>query len=180
MDFVILSVANLVPVKGIEILLEAVLKLKDTCIRVLIVGNDDNEYGIMLKKHYERHKNIIFLGKRLDVRPYLALADIFVIPTKDEGRKEGLPIAPMEAMAVERIVLGSNITGIKEVLKEFPECLFQAGNIDNLADKIEYIKNMSLVDRKVLAHAMRNYVERELSIKIFLKNHERLYLNLIK
>ena len=86
----------------------------------------------------------------------------------------------MEAMAVERIVLGSNITGIKEVLKEFPECLFQAGNIDNLEDKIEFIKNMSLVDRKVLARAMRTYVERELSIKIFLTNHEILYLNLIK
>ncbi len=39
-DFVIISVANLVKVKGIEILLNAVKLLNNPKIKVLIVGND--------------------------------------------------------------------------------------------------------------------------------------------
>ena len=101
-DFVIVSVANLVAVKGIEILLDAVIKLNDQSIKVFIVGDYNNDYGLPLKAEYEKYNNIRFLGKHLDVRPYLAMADLFAIPTKDEGRKEGLPIAPMEAMASGR------------------------------------------------------------------------------
>ncbi|MDU8885465.1 glycosyltransferase [Yeosuana sp. MJ-SS3] len=178
-DFVILSVANLVPVKGIEILLQAILKINEATIKVLVVGDNNNEYGIALKEQYDHHSNIMFFGKQLDVRPYLALADVFVIPTKDEGRREGLPVAPMEAMAVERIVLGSNVSGIKEVLKAFPECLFQASDVTGLADKIKQIKQMSFIERKALAQSMRAYVEKELSIKTFINEHEILYKKIL-
>ncbi|MBJ6367910.1 glycosyltransferase [Snuella sedimenti] len=179
-DFVIVSVANLAPVKGIEILIEAVLKLEDENIKVLIVGDDNNDYGEKLHRDYGGLENIYFLGKHLDVRPFLALADIFIIPTKDEGRREGLPIAPMEAMACQRIVLGSSITGIREVLKEFPDCLFEPGNIKDLMGKINEIKNMPISTRVILANAMRHYVENNLNIDVFIKEHEVLYKKLLK
>ena len=177
-DFVILSIANMVAVKGIEILLEAVQQLNDDKIKVLIVGNDKNEYGQNLKKRYSNNTNIVFAGKQLDVKPYLALANLFVIPTKDEGRREGIPNAPLEAMATECIVLGSNVSGVKDILKEFPDCLFQASNIDELATKILSIKNMSELESSTLAKAMRKQVVKEFSIEEFLKNHEELYLKI--
>ncbi len=179
-DFVILSVANLVPVKGIEILLDAVIKLNDDSIKVLIVGNDNNDYGVALKNEYKAHKSILFLGKHLDIRPYLAMANVFVIPTKDEGRKEGLPIAPMEAMATARIVLGSNITGVREVLKAFPECLFHPSDVNGLANKIKHCKQMTLAERETLANEMRTYVKQELSIGKFINEHDTLYHSMIK
>ena len=80
----------------------------------------------------------------MDVRPYLALADLFIIPTKNEGRKEGMPIAPLEAMAMGKIVLGSNVSGVTDILKEFPENLFEAGNIKELERKIVKFKSMDL------------------------------------
>jgi len=178
-DFVVLTIANMVAVKGIEILIEAVKKCKDDSIKVIIVGNDKNDYGTELKKKYKQFKNILFLGKQLKVRPYLALADVFVIPTKDEGRREGIPNAPLEAMAMETVVLGSDISGVKDILKHFPECLFQASNIDMLTKKIMNVKNMTANDRQVLAKAMRNQVIEEFSIEEFLKNHEQLYLNIV-
>ncbi|MFD2542038.1 glycosyltransferase [Lacinutrix gracilariae] len=177
-DFIIVSVANLVPVKGIEILLEAVNKLKDKSIKVFIVGDYNNDYGLTLIKQYTDNKNFSFLGKHLDVRPYLAMADLFVIPTKDEGRKEGLPVAPMEAMASGRIVVGSNISGVKDVLKEFPQCIFSPSDITDLAEKIHQIKGMSMNERQKLANAMREYVKRELSVVSFVEKHEELYLKL--
>ncbi|MFD2823328.1 glycosyltransferase [Lacinutrix iliipiscaria] len=179
-DFVILSIANMVAVKGIEILFEAVKALNDDQIKVLIVGNDQNEYGQDLKARYSNNTNFVFAGKQLEVRPYLALADLFVIPTKDEGRREGIPNAPLEAMATECIVLGSNVSGVKDILKTFPQCLFAASDIEALADRIKFVKEMPENERKSLAEAMRNQVVKEFSIQEFLKNHEELYLKIIK
>ena len=178
-DFVIVSVANLVPVKGIELLFEAVGKLNNENIKVIIVGDYDNEYGLQLKATYGIKSNIHFVGKHLDVRPFLAMADLFVIPTRDAGRREGLPIAPMEAMATSRIVVGSNITGIREVLKQFPECLFIPDDVNDLAIKIQNIIDMSLNDRSQLESDMRCYVESNLSLRFFIDEHEKLYNSLV-
>ena len=174
-DFVILSIANLVEVKGIEILIQAVEVLEDKHIKVLIVGNDTNDYGTRLKKEYEKNPNIVFAGKQLEVRPYLQMADLFVIPTKDEGRREGIPNAPLEAMATECVVLGSRVSGVKDVLNAFPDCIFEASNINELAEKIQMIKTMSSEERSRLGKAMRAEVIREFSIEEFLKRHETVY-----
>lgn len=179
-DFIIVSVANLVPVKGIEILLDAVNQLNDDTIKVLIVGDANNDYGKQLISDYKAHKNIFFLGKHLDVRPFLAVANLFVIPTKDEGRREGLPIAPMEAMASERIVLGSDITGVREVLKAFANCQFEPSNVNQLSNKIKAFKQMPAGDRDQLAKDMRRYVEQNLSVKIFMEMHEELFKTILK
>ena len=55
---VILSVANLVPVKGIEVLLDAfeLLSKNNDNITLLIVGENNNEYGTTLKKKSKRMK----------------------------------------------------------------------------------------------------------------------------
>lgn len=179
-DLIIVSIANLVPVKGIEILLDAVEQLNDDSIKVLIVGDANNDYGEQLMSDYMHNDHIYFLGKHLDVRPFLAVADLFVIPTKDEGRREGLPIAPMEAMASGRIVLGSDITGVREVLKAFPDCQFQPGNVNELLQKIKAFRAMPANDRDQLAKAMRTYVEQNLSIKIFMDMHEALFKDILK
>jgi len=178
-DFVIVSVANLVPVKGIEVLLEVVKSINNAAIKTLIIGDYNNDYGKSLKQQYE-NEAIKFLGKQQDVRPYLALADVFVIPTKDEGRKEGMPIAPLEAMASENIVLGSNISGIKDILKQFRSCLFRPDDVSDLSDKILEIKKMSIIERDALSKRMRVYVEKELSLKQCILSHEVFYESLLK
>ncbi|MCK5815471.1 MAG: glycosyltransferase family 4 protein [Flavobacteriaceae bacterium] len=179
-DFVILSIANLVEVKGVEILFEAIQKINNDQIKVLIVGKDTNDYGTQMKQRYASNKNIIFAGKQLEVRPFLQMADLFVIPTKDEGRREGIPNAPLEAMATECVVIGSNVSGVKDILNEFPAYLFEASNVDELAKKIVRVKNMNDNERNKLAKDMREQVIKEFSIEEFLKKHEKLYLSIIK
>lgn len=173
-DFVIITVANLVPVKGVEILLKAVRALNDPDIKLLIIGRDDNDYAKALKEKYTAN-TISFLGPQHDVRPYLALSDVFVIPTKNEGRKEGLPIAPLEAMASERIVLGSRVSGINDILKVFPEFLFEPSKIDALVEKIKDVRNISIKKRYSKSKAMRAYVEKNFDLKQCVLNHEHLY-----
>jgi glycosyltransferase involved in cell wall biosynthesis len=180
--FQIITVANLVPVKGIQILIEALKKLNNLYIQLSILGNYDNEYGdamVALRDRLGMQKQVRFLGKQLDVRPYIAAADLYVIPTLDEGRKEGMPMALVEAMSMGIPVLGSDITGIKYVLKDFKELLFPAGNIDALALKIAELQTMDEEMRLTLGHKLRAYCELHFSMTAFISAHEALYKTIL-
>lgn len=177
-DFVIVSVANLVPVKGIEVLLEAVSQLNNPRIKTFIVGDDSTAYAQDLKKRYSHINHLHFSGKQTDVRPYLALADVFVIPTLNEGRKEGLPVAPLEAMASGNIVIGSEVPGVIDLLSNFQEQLFPAGDAQALAKKITALMTMDVIQRKDLAMAMRKEVEQRFTLQQMLEGHEGVYARL--
>lgn len=124
-DFVVISVVNMVAVKGIEILIEAVIQSEISNIKLLLVGNDQSEYVEDLKaKYLEHHPEIIFTGKQLEVQNYLSIVNVFVIPTKNEGKREGMPMAPVEAMSSGIPVIGSRVSGITDILEGFEEWIF--------------------------------------------------------
>jgi glycosyltransferase involved in cell wall biosynthesis len=180
--FSIITVANLVPVKGLEILVKAVNKLKDKNIVLTILGDYKNEYGYKIKalsEDLDMKDQVHFLGKQLDVRPYIAASDLYVIPTLDEGRKEGMPMALVEAMSMAVPVLGSDITGINYVLKEFKELLFLAGDSDALALKIKKLQTLDDETRYKLGEDLRSYCEQHFKMEDFINDHEKLYKNLV-
>ena len=178
-DFVIVSIANLVAVKGIEILLEAVKQINHLKIKVFIVGDDSSDYAKKLKIDYASSQ-VIFTGKQQNIKSYLSLADIFVIPTKDEGRKEGQPIAPIEAMLSGRMVLGSRISGIKDILEPFQECIFEPNSVSDLKTKLEWVMQMNTNDRRLLAEKMYTFASQNYTIENSMAKHEELYFNMLK
>ena len=181
--FQIITVANLVPVKGIEVLLQAIQLLDDSSITLTILGDCDNVYGqrmIALSAQLDVHHQVKFLGKQLDVRPYIAAADLYVIPTLDEGRKEGMPMALVEAMSMGTPVIGSDITGINFVLKDFRNLLFDAGNPDALALKIRELKSMDTESRSKLGQDLRHYCADYFAMDTFINAHEDLYVKLVQ
>ena len=81
-------------------------------------------------------KRNFFTGKVLNVKEYLNSAEIFVLPTLNKGRKEGSPVALLEAMACGLNVIASKIPGIKDQLENYPDHIFDAGSIDELSKKM--------------------------------------------
>ena len=141
-DRVILSVANLVPVKGIEILLDAFMRLTkyDNSLRLFIVGAKDNNYGKRLESKAKKSKiseKIHFTGKVDNVIDYYSISDIFVLPTLDEGRKEGCPVSLLEALSSNITVIASDVSGIRDILSDYSENMFEAGNTSELVHKIK-------------------------------------------
>ena len=118
---------------------------------------------------------VTFLGKQLDVRPYIAASDLYVIPTLNQGRKEGMPMALVEAMSMEIPILGSDISGINYVLKDFSELLVEAGNVKQLASQIERIKLLSSAERMDLGNRLRAFCIEHFTVKSFVTAHEFLY-----
>src|SRR5690606_28087094 len=129
--FKIITVANLVPVKQIEHLIQALSQLKYLPIHLDIVGDTRNTYADNLKHlvtDLALTSQVSFLGMQADVRPLLASSDLYVIPSK----KEGMPMALVEAMAMAVPVLGSDISGIRFVLQDFDSLLFEESNVQAL------------------------------------------------
>lgn len=180
--FQIITVANLVPVKGIEVLLEAMKSMEDASVRLTIVGDDAHPYGSALKqkvKYLNLYKQVLFLGKQSDVRPHIAAADVYVIPTLDQGRKEGMPMALVEAMSMGIPVLGSDISGIKYVLKDFKHLLFKAGDAHTLSLMLSTMRDQALEDRKALGMALRTYCMAHFTVEAFVEAHDILYDELL-
>ncbi|WP_432671696.1 glycosyltransferase [Flavobacterium sp. SM2513] len=177
--FKIITVANLVPVKGIEVLIDAIKILNNADVYLEIVGDDRTEYASELSKIIKElglQKQISILGKHKDVRPFLGQADLYIIPSK----KEGMPMALVEAMCMGVPVLGSNITGINFVLKEFPELLFEVGNSSDLAERINEVMRWTTEQREEKGGTLRNYVVSHFSYASFIKAHEELYTKLAR
>jgi len=180
-ETILMCVANLEPVKKVEVLIEAFNELQKIKpdLRLFIVGEYNDEYGdSLLRLAFDtyRLKNVIFTGKRFDINAFLQLCDIFVLPSKMEGS----PVAMLEAMASGCLVLGSAVPGIRDQLAEFPELLFKAEDAADLKDKLMQIVNMKPSDQAVLKNKMVNYVTHHLNINLEVKKHEELYHSMLK
>lgn len=173
-EFIIISVANLVPVKNIELVILALSLIPHRNFKYFLVGNCDSKYQITLDnviKEKGLTENVIFLGQQNDVRPFLSGCELFII----SSIKEGQPIAPIEAMACQRLVAGSEIPGIKDILADFPEFLFETNNAEELADVIINVMSMSNEKRNQIASEMRQKVEKSYNMERFIEAHKELY-----
>src|SRR5690625_2984988 len=85
------------------------------------------------------------------INDFLQTIDIYIQPSKTEG----LPRALIEAMSMACPAAGSKVGGIPELLNS--DCLFEAGNINEIADIIK-----SFTGEKLLKKAKRNYKEAKL------------------
>ena len=181
---VVLTVANLVPVKGIEILLDAIqlLSRKDRSIRLFIVGDKNSDYGKLMEKKadlYKHSSKIHFIGKVQDVKKYYSIADIFVLPTLDKGRREGSPVSLLEAMSCNIPIIASDVSGVNDILEPFPNTYFKAGDISALYELL----NKMLFNNKLCSGMdlqYRSYIKNNFDISLEVSRHENIYKKLLK
>jgi len=94
--------------------LRALSKLNKTNFHYLIVGNGESEQK--LKKAVNElmlQDKVSFLGFRRDVLELLAASDVFILTS----RREGLPKAVMEAMAVGLPIIATDVRGNRDLVK---------------------------------------------------------------
>ena len=178
-EVVILTVANLSPVKGIDVLLKSFIKLsyKYNFIRLFLVGNKNSDYGKMMENNAKKSifkSNIHFVGKVDEVRDYYSIADIFVLSTIKKG--EGCPVSLLEAMSCGISPVGSNVSGIKDILDPFPDLLFSPGDPDSLAERIENL----ILEKKDKKNIYREHVLNKYDINNEVKAHEKIYKKILR
>jgi glycosyltransferase involved in cell wall biosynthesis len=179
---VLICVANFVPVKGIEVLIDAFDKIHNQHPEwvLWLIGDDKNDYGELLKervKSLDLPNKIIFSGKQLNVTPFLDHAEIFSLPTLSKG--EGSPVALLEAMANQKVVIGSKVSGIKDQLENYPLHLFTPKDSLELAEKLSHFMKMSKMELNTLGSKFMELVEKNYAIEVEVKRHENFYKSLL-
>ena len=119
------------------------------------------------------------MGKQKNVREFLDMSEIYVQPTLNQGRMEGAPIAIQEAMANGKIIIGSNIPGIRDQLKLFPDNLYNAGDVTDLRNKLNrFMSNKSSVNGNI-GNRFVHHVKKYYDLSLEKKNLEAFYRYLI-
>lgn len=139
----ILCVARIVPdKKGQDVLIKAISELenKENVICSFAGGNPSGQDNIsklkLMAQDLGLKNEIEFLGNRSDVARLLSNTDLFVLPSNYEG----FGIVIIEAMMAKVPVIASDIDGPKELISDGENgYLFEAGNHEDLANKIETV-----------------------------------------
>lgn len=113
-DFIVLSVGELNENKNQKVIIQAISLLKDKNIHYILCGKGDQMDTLKnLVKEKKLENNVHFLGYRTDVVDICSQADVYVMPSK----REGLPVASLEAMYCGLPLVTSNIRGLTDVME---------------------------------------------------------------
>ena len=178
----IITVANLVKIKGIHTLIKAFHQVHKNFKEwnLLIVGDYKTEYGIFCKnlvKKLEIGTRVKFLGKQKKVKKYLEKSELFVLATSKKG--EGAPVSILEAMANSKNIIGSDVSGIKDQLSAFPNHLFKADDVESLVDKLKIFLGKSRLENSDFGDAFQLFVKEKFSLNREVTLIESLYKKIV-
>jgi glycosyltransferase involved in cell wall biosynthesis len=133
-NFIIGYVGQLIPRKGVDILLQALSRLGPNGWSCLVLGDGPSRAAL---EREARQRGLLdrvqFLGFRPDRLRFLKCFDLFVLPSY----REGTPRALLEALAAGIPCIGSGIPGILELLEDgVTGTTFPAGDPARLAEAI--------------------------------------------
>ena len=153
-DFVLLAVGELNKNKNHMVILKAMAAAQNCAIKLLVCGvGGELERLRRFSEKSDLNRRVQFLGLRNDVKELMKCSDVFVHPS----RREGLGIAPLEAMASGLPVIISSRHGMKDysidgvtgfVLRDPENWLELAKLLDFCANNIAAVKEMGVQNAK--------------------------------
>ncbi|MFA6513910.1 MAG: glycosyltransferase [Patescibacteria group bacterium] len=172
---IILSVGRLDIVKGHIYLVRAVKLLKEKYknLKLILIG-DGPERRFLEKEVWNLNltDDVLFLGEITDLDVYYQLANIFVLPSINEG----FGLAALEAMSNRLLVVASQVGGIPEIIQDkISGFMFQSCNPEELSIKIDQALSVSTEEKeKIINNAYNNFKE-NFSLDKMLDNYYKLY-----
>ena len=181
-DFVFCFVGRLVKDKGVNELIDAFIQIskKHLNVKLLIVGHTEADLDPLLPvtlHNIEFNERIIEVGFQKDIRPYLAIADLFTFPSY----REGFPNVILQANAMGVPCIVSDINGCNELIKQGENGLIvPAKNSKILKEQMELLlENPNYL--KASKAEIRNFIisnfEREVFWELLLKEYKALEKN---
>jgi glycosyltransferase involved in cell wall biosynthesis len=177
-NFVFGYIGTLSPIEGLDLLIKAFndLKIKN---KLLIFGD-----GIeleKLKKLANGNNNIEFKGKVSsdEISKAYNQVDVIINPrVKSYLTDTVTPIKPLEAMAYKKLVLASDVGGMKELVKnDFNGIIFQSDSYKEIKNIIQEVINRSDLN-KIIENGYR-YIKEERCWKLNAKKYYLIYEDLM-
>ena len=159
---IILFIARVMKEKGIEEYLEAAKQIiaKGYQVEFQILGYWEESIWQKKVERYQELGYVKYLGTSNDVRVQIRNVDIVLNPSYHEGMSNVL----LEAGAMGKLLMGSSISGIKEIIEPVnPSLLFKKEDREDLVRKLEFLLNMPATETVALAVKQKEFIEKEFS-----------------
>lgn len=129
-----------------------------------------------LANEFNLLQDIYFVGKSLHIDPYVASADLFLLPSQQES----FGLAALEAMAYGIPVVASNTGGLPELIENgISGFLAPVGDIEKMShDAIEILRNEIL--SKTLSENAANVAQERYSTKKIVSHYEDFYRKILR
>ena len=178
-----LLIARLIWDKGISEYVEAARKIKSVFSNVhfqLLGFLDVENRTAIFRQQVEEwvaEGVIEYLGDKEDVRPYIEKASCVVLPSY----REGLPRTLLEAAAMARPIITTDVTGCREVVDDGVNgYLCNLKDAEDLAKKIEIFLHLSDEIRAKMGCNGRKKVEQEFDEKIVINRYLKTINEILK
>ena len=175
----VVMVANLRPVKGIDVLINALPEIARQNHEVIILFVGEGDERLKLEKLVERYglsKNVRFLGTRTDVPFILNACDLGVLSSHSESLSNSI----IEYMASGLAVVATDVGGTREMITHGENgFLVPRGDSQALAQAIiKVLKDSEL--RMKMGHIGREKAKKMFNLEGCVKEHEEYYIGLLK
>jgi glycosyltransferase involved in cell wall biosynthesis len=174
-DRFFLSVAELIPRKRIDDILQAFAKLGDPAVHLVLAGKGkllDQLQALAI--HLGISANVHFLGQRSDIPVLLRAASALVLVSQHEG----LPNCVIEALYSHTPVIGSDIRGTRDLLQGGSGLLVGLGEIASLTESMRWVLN-NPKEAEVMTRQGRRAVL-DYGIPEVLQQYETLYQTVLR
>ncbi|WP_233862490.1 glycosyltransferase family 4 protein [Paraburkholderia adhaesiva] len=120
---------------------------------------------------WEREGVIEYLGETADVRPFIADADCVVLPSY----REGVPRTLMEASAMGRPIVATDVPGCREVVENGVNGLLcDARSATSLAQQLTRMLELDQGERQAMAERGRKKIEKEFDERVVVQRYRTL------
>lgn len=170
------SLGRLMPQKGFEILIKAVSLTKNQNYQLIIGGEGELQNALEEQIKTAGLEKMVKLLGRVNGSEFWPKIDIFIL----SSLWEGLGLVVLEAGARRKPVIVSKLDGLKEIISPENGYLFEPGDAQDLADKIDYLLE-NLNSPEVASKINNNYqnILEKFSAKKMISAYEEVYKNLV-
>lgn len=178
-DVVLVAVGRLAEIKNYGLLLDALARAASAApaLKLVMVGDGPERPRLeAAATRPELSGRVHFLGARDDVRDWLALGHVFVLPSLYEG----ISLALLEAMAAGLPAVATRVGGNPEVVVD-GECgvLVESGDTDGFARALVTLAREQELRAK-MGRAARARIEAEFDLKKAVKRYEEIYSQCVR
>jgi len=176
---VVTMIARLIAPKGVREFLQAAERLNGKARFVLIGEPDPGNFDSLTWEEiqaYVRRGLVLAPGWQNDVLPWLAITDVFVLPSY----REGTPVTVLEAMAMGLPVVATDVPGCREaVVAGETGFLVPPRNVDELVQAIRKLVEDPALRRR-MGQAGRARAVQRFAIERITAQYLDLYAELLR
>lgn len=175
-EFLVGWVGRMIPVKGGDVLIEAVSQLLDLPVRAAMIGDGSERASLeSLAARLNVSERVRFVGTRLDAARWFRAFDVFAL----SSRSEGIPITLFEAMAASVPVVASRVGGVGDVLGTEHALLVPPEDPRSLAEAIRQIHRYPESASRRAAEAQCR-LRSDFAYEDWLDRYEQVYRSLVE